>query len=177
MQHPKQVVWRHTWRHTLEKSHTNATSVTMHHLGQVIWGQQVATVEVEVYHVWWEFDTYTLPPLSLLTFPHHGGILSWWEYAKHVLKLLLHHHHYVSAAHFLLPGCCHRSLHGGNKGFSPILLFSVKPAIFTRATIFTHPTVFTILAIFTQPNIFTHFFFQSFNFRIIFMFSYLKCHP
>ena len=25
------------------------------------------------------FDTF--PPLSLLTFPHHGGILSWWEYA------------------------------------------------------------------------------------------------
>ena len=39
------------------------------------------TVEVEVYHVWWEFDTDTFPPLSLLTFPHHGGILSWWEYA------------------------------------------------------------------------------------------------
>ena len=34
------------------------------------------TVEVEVYHVWWEFDTDTFPPLSLLTFPHHGGILS-----------------------------------------------------------------------------------------------------
>ena len=39
------------------------------------------TVEVEVYHEWWEFDTDTFPPLSLLTFPHHGGILSWWEYA------------------------------------------------------------------------------------------------
>ena len=39
------------------------------------------TVEVEVYHVWWEVDTDTFPPLSLLTFPHHGGILSWWEYA------------------------------------------------------------------------------------------------
>ena len=39
----------------------------------------MATVEVEVYHVWWEFDSF--PPLSLLTFPHHGGILSWWEYA------------------------------------------------------------------------------------------------
>ena len=39
------------------------------------------TVEVEVYHVWWEFDTDTFPPLSLLTYPHHGGILSWWEYA------------------------------------------------------------------------------------------------
>ena len=36
---------------------------------------------VEVYHEWWEFDTNTFPPLSLLTFPHHGGILSWWEYA------------------------------------------------------------------------------------------------
>ena len=35
------------------------------------------TVEVEVYHEWWEFDTDTFPPLSLLTFPHHGGILSW----------------------------------------------------------------------------------------------------
>ena len=31
------------------------------------------TVEVEVYHKWWEFDTDTFPPLSLLTFPHHGG--------------------------------------------------------------------------------------------------------
>ena len=40
------------------------------------------TVEVEVYHVWWEFDTDAFPPLSLLTFPHHGGILSWWEYAE-----------------------------------------------------------------------------------------------
>ena len=39
------------------------------------------TVEVEVYHEWWEFDTDTFPPLLLLTFPHHGGILSWWEYA------------------------------------------------------------------------------------------------
>ena len=38
---------------------------------------------VEVYHIWWEFDTDTFPPLSLtlLTFPHHGRILSWWEYA------------------------------------------------------------------------------------------------
>ena len=35
----------------------------------------------EVYHEWWEFDTDTFPPLSLLTFPHHGGILSWWECA------------------------------------------------------------------------------------------------
>ena len=25
------------------------------------------------------FDTF--PPLSLLTFSHHSGILSWWEYA------------------------------------------------------------------------------------------------
>ena len=41
----------------------------------------MATVEVEVYHVWWEFDTDTFPPFSLLTFPHHGGIFSWWEYA------------------------------------------------------------------------------------------------
>ena len=39
------------------------------------------TVEVEVYHEWWEFDTDTFPPLSLLTFLHHGGILSWWKYA------------------------------------------------------------------------------------------------
>ena len=82
--------------------------------------------------------------------------------------MLLHHHQFVSAAHFLLPGCCHRSLYGGNKGFSPILLFSARPAIFAHATIFTHPTVFTLPAIFTQYNIFTHFFFQSFNFRIIF---------
>ena len=41
----------------------------------------IPTVEVEVYHVWWEFDTDTFPPLSLLIFPHHGGILSWWECA------------------------------------------------------------------------------------------------
>ena len=26
-------------------------------------------------------DTDTFPPLSLLTYSHHGGILSWWEYA------------------------------------------------------------------------------------------------
>ena len=39
------------------------------------------TVEVDVYHEWWEFDTDTFPPLSLLTFPHHGGIFSLWEYA------------------------------------------------------------------------------------------------
>ena len=32
---------------------------------------------VEVYHEWWEFYTDTFPPLSLLTFPHYGGILSW----------------------------------------------------------------------------------------------------
>ena len=82
--------------------------------------------------------------------------------------MLLHHHHYVSAANFLLPGCCHRSLHGGNKGFSHILLFPEKPAIFAHATIFTHPTVFTLPTIFTQPNIPTHFFFQSFNFILIF---------
>ena len=36
---------------------------------------------VEVYTVWWDFDTDTFPSLLLLTFPHHGGILSWWEYA------------------------------------------------------------------------------------------------
>ena len=42
------------------------------------------TVEVEVYHVyhvWWDFVTDIFPPLSLLTYSHHGGILSWWEYA------------------------------------------------------------------------------------------------
>ena len=37
--------------------------------------------QVELYHVWWDFDTDTFPPLSLLTYSHHGGILSWWEYA------------------------------------------------------------------------------------------------
>ena len=31
------------------------------------------TVEVDVYHEWWGFDTDTFPPLSLLTFPHHCG--------------------------------------------------------------------------------------------------------
>ena len=34
------------------------------------------TVEVEVYHVyhvWWDFVTDTFPPLSLLTYSHHGG--------------------------------------------------------------------------------------------------------
>ena len=31
--------------------------------------------------VWWVFDTVTFPHSSLLTFPHHGGILPWWEYA------------------------------------------------------------------------------------------------
>ena len=37
--HPlMQVIWGHTWKHTLEKSQTNATCVTMHHLRQVIWG-------------------------------------------------------------------------------------------------------------------------------------------
>ena len=30
------------------------------------------TVDVEVYNVWWDFDTDTFPPLSYLTFPH------WW---------------------------------------------------------------------------------------------------
>ena len=30
---------------------------------------------------WWVFDTNTFPPSSLLTLPHHGGILSLWEYA------------------------------------------------------------------------------------------------
>ena len=34
-----------------------------------------------VYGVWWIFDTDIFPPSSLLTFPHHGGTLSWWEYA------------------------------------------------------------------------------------------------
>ena len=38
-------------------------------------------VQVELYHVWWDFDTDTFPPLSLLTYSHHGGILSWWEFA------------------------------------------------------------------------------------------------
>ena len=37
--------------------------------------------QVELYPVWWDFDTDTFPPLSLLTHSHHGGILSWWEYA------------------------------------------------------------------------------------------------
>ena len=34
-----------------------------------------------MYGVWWVFDTDTFPPSTLLTFSHHGGILSWWEYA------------------------------------------------------------------------------------------------
>ena len=49
--------------------------------GDELNNQPMPTVEVEVYHEWWEFDTDTFPPLSLLTFPHHGGILSLWEYA------------------------------------------------------------------------------------------------
>ena len=48
------------------------------------------TVEVEVYHEWWEFDTDAFPPLSLLTFPHHGGIFSWWEY--HCVIIISCHH-------------------------------------------------------------------------------------
>ena len=34
-----------------------------------------------IVHVWWDFVTDIFPPLSLLTFSHHGGILSWWECA------------------------------------------------------------------------------------------------
>ena len=34
--------------------------------------------QVELYHVWWDFDTDTFPPLSLLTYSHHGGISWWW---------------------------------------------------------------------------------------------------
>ena len=37
MHHLGQIVWGHTWKRTLEKSPTNATSVTMQHLRQVIW--------------------------------------------------------------------------------------------------------------------------------------------
>ena len=35
-----------------------------------------------VYGVWWVIDIDTFPSSSLLTFPHNGGILSWWEYAS-----------------------------------------------------------------------------------------------
>ena len=46
------------------------------------------TVEVEVYHEWWEFDTDTFPLLSL-PFPPHGGILSWWEYAGIIVIVII----------------------------------------------------------------------------------------
>ena len=38
MHRPMQVLWRHIWKHTVEKSQTNATSVIMHPLRQAIWG-------------------------------------------------------------------------------------------------------------------------------------------
>ena len=34
----KQSIWRNVWKHTVEKSQTNATNETMHPLGQAIWG-------------------------------------------------------------------------------------------------------------------------------------------
>ena len=34
------------------------------------------------YHYqWWDFVTGIFPPYSLLTNSHHGGFLSWWEFA------------------------------------------------------------------------------------------------
>ena len=31
--------------------------------------------------IWWDFVTGIFPPYSLLTNSHHGGFLSWWEFA------------------------------------------------------------------------------------------------
>ena len=33
-----QAIWGHIWKRTVEKSQTNATNVTMHPLGHTIWG-------------------------------------------------------------------------------------------------------------------------------------------
>ena len=48
------------------------------------------TVEVEVYHELWEFDTDTFPPLSLLTFPTMVGFC----HGGNVLGNHHHHHHH-----------------------------------------------------------------------------------
>ena len=53
------------------------------------------TAEVEVYHVWWQFDTDTFPPLSLLTFHCHGGNMP----ASH------RHHHRHHVDHYHLYNC------------------------------------------------------------------------
>ena len=36
---------------------------------------------INIVIIWWEFVTGILPPYSLLTNSHHGGFLSWWEFA------------------------------------------------------------------------------------------------
>ena len=33
-----QAIWGDIWKYTVEKSQTNATNVTLHHLKQAIWG-------------------------------------------------------------------------------------------------------------------------------------------
>ena len=56
-----------------------------------------------IFHVWWDYVTDISPPLSLLTFPHHGGILSWWECAGYKplssssIYLEEHRHHHKHA--------------------------------------------------------------------------------
>ena len=36
--HPlRQAIWRHIWKHTVEKKQTNATSVTLHPFKQAVW--------------------------------------------------------------------------------------------------------------------------------------------
>ena len=58
---------------------------TIHH-DELYFGVYIFTMldlyTVELYHIWWDFDTDTFPPSSLLTYSHHGGFLSWWEYAS-----------------------------------------------------------------------------------------------
>ena len=36
-------IWGHFWKHTVEKSQTNATNVTLHLLGHAIWGHTCCT--------------------------------------------------------------------------------------------------------------------------------------
>ena len=37
MHHLRPAIWRHIWRHTVEKSQTNVTNVIIHPLSQAIW--------------------------------------------------------------------------------------------------------------------------------------------
>ena len=54
--------------------------------------------------IWWDFVTGIFPPYSLLTNFHHGGFLSWWEFAvRPSLSSVTYHCQIMVVTHTDLP--------------------------------------------------------------------------